>query len=94
MELSNGAASAVRGADEKNDGVHTHLLDVLSHGEVVTAQPNDVVSKFGHPSYLVRLRHPETLAECDAIFKPKVENSARQIVARPEGYTHDASVGP
>jgi len=73
MELASSAANSVRGVDSTNDAVHSELLDVLYHGEVVTAQPNDVVSKFGHPSYIVKLRHPETAIEIDAIFKPRVE---------------------
>jgi len=69
--LSRGAAQNVRGVDEQNDEIHRELVDVLQYGAIVDARPNDVVSKFGHPSFLVRLRHKGR--EVEAIFKPREE---------------------
>mmetsp|Transcript_5711 Transcript_5711/g.9861 ORF Transcript_5711/g.9861 Transcript_5711/m.9861 type:complete len:517 (-) Transcript_5711:206-1756(-) len=67
--LSRGAALNVRGVDEANEEVHRSLCDVLQHGTIIDARPNDVVSKFGHPSFIVKLRHKGR--EVQAIFKPK-----------------------
>lgn len=44
-------------------------METLQHGQVVSARPNDVVSKFGHPSYFVTLQHPQTMKTLNAIFK-------------------------
>lgn len=69
--LSRGAAQNVRGVDENNEEIHRELYDVLQYGAIVDARPNHVVSKFGHPSFLVRLRHKGR--EVQAIFKPREE---------------------
>jgi hypothetical protein len=49
---------------------------LLSRGQIVAAEPNPVVSEFGHESYLIELMDPQTGRRCRAIFKPKLEGDA------------------
>jgi len=72
-DMSRETALQVRGVDPDHKHVHREIMETLQHGQVVSARPNDVVSKFGHPSYFVTLQHPQTMKTLNAIFKPKVE---------------------
>ncbi|GJP53635.1 hypothetical protein CLOM_g12787 [Closterium sp. NIES-68] len=49
---------------------------LLAKGHVVSARPVEPPSRFGHESFLVRLRSPDTKEEIDAMFKPRVEGDA------------------
>ncbi|CAI5516715.1 unnamed protein product [Closterium sp. Naga37s-1] len=52
------------------------IEELLAKGHVVKARPVEPPSRFGHESFLVRLRSPDTKEEIDAMFKPRVEGDA------------------
>ncbi|KAK3277918.1 hypothetical protein CYMTET_14109 [Cymbomonas tetramitiformis] len=72
-KLARKTGHQLRGVDEDHSEIHASYLDVLKHGTIISAKPTEHESEYGHPSYSVVLRHPDTGRELEAIFKPAVE---------------------
>eukprot|EP00899_Mesostigma_viride_P027470 jgi/Mesvir1/7908/Mv11838-RA.1 len=55
---------------------HAEIIDLLTHGKIIHARPNEPVSSFGHESFIVKLLDERTGKKGKALFKPHVKGNA------------------
>jgi hypothetical protein len=74
VDLETKAAGAALLPKEQEATRHKEIVDVLTHGNVVTARRSDHVSAFGHESFIVTLEDTNNAhGHLKAFFKPDVQ---------------------